>query len=37
MTELFLPPSVIDASNYKGFDMPVEARSCPKWESFATN
>jgi len=33
--EHFLQPSVIDASNYKNFDMPVEARSCPKWEDVA--
>lgn len=33
--ELFLKPSVIDASNFKEFDMPVEARSCPKWEDVA--
>jgi ribose transport system substrate-binding protein len=37
VAEMFLPPSVIDASNYKEFDMPVEARSCPKWETIATN
>jgi ribose transport system substrate-binding protein len=37
MTEMFLPPSVIDSSNYRDFDMPVEARSCPKWEEVATN
>jgi ribose transport system substrate-binding protein len=37
VAEMFLPPSVIDASNYKNFDMPVEARSCPKWETIATN
>jgi len=37
VAEMFLPPSVIDASNYKLFDMPVEARSCPKWEAVATN
>jgi ribose transport system substrate-binding protein len=36
-TEHFLKPSVIDASNYKEFDMPVEARVCPKWEAVATN
>jgi ribose transport system substrate-binding protein len=35
--EFFLKPSVIDAGNYKEFDMPVEARSCPKWEDVATN
>ena len=34
--ELFLKPSVIDAGNFKDFDMPVEARSCPKWEEVAT-
>ncbi len=34
--ELFLKPSVIDAGNFKQFDMPVEARSCPKWEEVAT-
>ena len=35
--ELYLKPSVIDASNYKEFDMPVEARACPKWEAVAPN
>ena len=35
--ELFLKPSVIDKSNYKEFDKPVEARVCPKWEDLATN
>jgi len=35
--ELFLKPSVIDESNYKEFDKPVEARSCPKWEGVASN
>jgi len=37
VAEMFLPPSVIEASNYKEFDLPVEARSCPKWEAIATN
>jgi ribose transport system substrate-binding protein len=37
VSEMFLPPSVIDQSNYKEFDMPVEARSCPKWEEVASN
>jgi ribose transport system substrate-binding protein len=37
VTEMFLPPSVIDTGNYKDFDMPVEARACPKWETVATN
>ncbi len=37
VAEMFLPPSVIDAGNYKDFDMPVEARACPKWEDLATN
>ncbi len=37
VSEMFLPPSVIDQSNYKDFDMPVEARSCPKWEEVASN
>ncbi len=36
VNEMFLPPSVIDQSNYKDFDMPVEARSCPKWEEVAS-
>jgi ribose transport system substrate-binding protein len=36
-TELYLKPSVIDASNFKEFDMPVEARACPKWDDVATN
>src|SRR5471030_2514036 len=35
--EMFLKPSVIDASNFKEFDMPVEARACPKWDDVATN
>ena len=33
--EYFLKPSVIDAGNYKEFDMPVEARACPKWDDIA--
>ena len=36
-TEMFLKPSVIDKSNYKEFDKPVEARLCPKWADLATN
>jgi ribose transport system substrate-binding protein len=35
--EHFLKPSVIDSGNYKEFDMPVEARACPKWDDVATN
>jgi len=35
--EMFLKPSVIDKSNYKEFDKPVEARVCPNWEDLATN
>jgi ribose transport system substrate-binding protein len=35
--EMYLKPSVIDASNYREFDMPVEARSCPKWDDVAAN
>jgi len=35
--ELFLKPSVIDNSNFRQFDMPVEARVCPKWEEIVTN
>ena len=35
--EMHLKPSVVDASNYKEFDKPVEARACPKWEDMATN
>jgi len=34
-SEYFLKPSVIDAGNYKEFDMPVEARACPKWDDIA--
>jgi hypothetical protein len=34
---MFLKPSVIDKSNYKEFDMPIEARSCPKWEDAGSN
>ncbi len=36
-SELFLKPSVIDKSNLKDFDRPVEVRSCPKWEEVATD
>lgn len=36
-TLMYLKPSVIDASNFKEFDTPVEARTCPKWEDVATN
>ena len=35
--EMYLKPSVIDKSNYQQFDMPVEARTCPKWDDAATN
>ena len=34
--EMYLKPSVIDASNCKEFDMPVEARACPQWDDGAT-
>ena len=34
--EMYLKPSVVDAGNFKEFDMPVEARACPKWEDVAT-
>jgi ribose transport system substrate-binding protein len=34
--EMHLKPSVIDASNGKEFDMPVEARVCPQWDDVAT-
>jgi ribose transport system substrate-binding protein len=35
--ELYLKPSVIDKSNFKDFDMAVEARTCPKFEQVVTN
>jgi len=35
--DIYLKPSVIDKSNYQQFDLPVEARSCPKWDDVATN
>lgn len=36
-SDYYLKPSVIDASNFKEFDVPVEARSCPKWGEIASN
>ena len=30
--EVIFPPVVIDKSNYQQWDIPVESRSCPKWE-----
>ena len=36
-SEMRLKPSVIDQSNYQQFDLPVEARSCPKWDEAAIN
>jgi ribose transport system substrate-binding protein len=35
--EMHLKPSVIDASNYKEFDMPVDARTYPKWDDVAAS
>ena len=30
--EVIFPPVVIDKNNYQQWDVPVESRSCPKWE-----
>ena len=35
--EIHLKPSVIDGSNYQEFDVPVEARTCPKWGDAEVN
>ena len=35
--EMHLKPSVIDSSNYQQFDVPVEARTCPKWGDAEVN
>ena len=35
--EIMLKPVVIDASNYQPYDVPVEQRTCPKLEEFASN
>ena len=32
--EILLPPVVVDKSNYQPYDIPVESRTCPKWESM---
>jgi len=32
--EILLPPVVVDKSNYQPYDIPVESRTCPKWESI---
>jgi ribose transport system substrate-binding protein len=30
--DVIFPAVVIDKSNFQAFDIPVEARTCPKWE-----
>lgn len=32
--EILFPAVVIEKSNYKPWETPVESRSCPKWEDF---
>jgi hypothetical protein len=34
--DMYLKPSVIDAGNFKEFDVLVEVRVCPKWGDVAT-
>jgi ribose transport system substrate-binding protein len=31
-TEVVFPAKVVDKTNYQALDIPVEQRSCPKWE-----
>lgn len=33
--EVLFAPTVIDKSNYKDWDTPVESRTCPAWEAVA--
>jgi ribose transport system substrate-binding protein len=35
--ELMVTPVIIDQSNYKQYDVPLESRSCPKLEEVAAN
>ena len=30
--EILLPVQIVDASNFRAWDLPFEARECPKWE-----
>jgi ribose transport system substrate-binding protein len=31
-TSVVFPATVVDKSNYQSIDIPIETRSCPKWE-----
>jgi ribose transport system substrate-binding protein len=31
--EIILPSTVIDKSNYQPYDVPLESRECPSWDS----
>ena len=33
--EVVLKPTVVNASNYKPYDVPLDARTCPSWETAA--
>jgi len=35
VTEVVLKPTVVNASNYKPYDSPLESRSCPSWSDAA--
>jgi len=35
--EIVFPATVIDATNYKGHDLPDAQRSCPKWDEVVKN
>jgi ribose transport system substrate-binding protein len=35
--EVMVTPTIIDASNLKQFDVPIESRTCPKLEEVASN
>ncbi len=35
VNEVVLKPTVVNASNYKPYDVPLESRSCPSWSDAA--
>jgi len=35
VTEVVLKPTVVNATNYQPYDVPLDARACPSWEQAA--
>ena len=35
VNEVVLKPTVVNASNYQPYDVPLEARTCPSWADAA--